>query len=225
MMNHNYNWKFLLCKRGIYQIRQLSTGKLYIGSTANNFYDRMCAHNSVLKRGKHSSTHLQRAWDKYGKNDFVFEIVEELSDISSILQIELSYINKYQTTNKNRGFNIAKEVSPNRLGHHQSSETRKKISKTLTGIKRSIETRKKMGVTKRGTNSPMWGKKQSLDTITKRTKNLCKKIRRSDGKEFNSLKEAAAEMGCHYQSISDSLRNGRRCKGFLFYYVVGGDDE
>jgi len=223
-MNHNYSYKYLLHIKGIYQIRQLSTNKVYIGSAANNFYDRMCAHHSVLKRNMHSSIYLQRAWNKYGKDDFIFEIVEEMEDISNILIIELNYIRNLKSSEAEYGFNMACEVSPNRLGHHQSDHTKQLISNKLTGIKRSAETKEKMSLAKRGENSPSWGKNQAPELVERRIKNNRKRIQRSDGKVYNSLNEAAADIECLCQSISQSLRKGHRCKGFFFFYLESTDE-
>ncbi len=61
---------------GIYKILNKSNNKCYIGSTIN-FNDRRNLHFSKLKRGKHHSIILQRAYDKYGIDNFEFIILEE----------------------------------------------------------------------------------------------------------------------------------------------------
>ena len=70
---------------GIYGIRNLLNGKVYIGKTGMNFGDRWDSHRSLLNNGKHDNPHLQKAWDKYGQDNFEFIIIEdcgidELSD-------------------------------------------------------------------------------------------------------------------------------------------------
>lgn len=52
----------------VYSIRSPS-GKFYIGS-ARNFETRKRVHLNALRKGKHHSRPLQRAWDKYGVLDF-----------------------------------------------------------------------------------------------------------------------------------------------------------
>lgn len=208
----------LKSKKGIYQIRQISSGKVYVGSTVRNFYDRLCAHRSVLRRNKHSSIYLQRSWNQYGEDDFVFEILEDIDDISNILKTEMNYINLLKSSNPEFGFNIAKEVSPNRLGHIQNDLTRRRISSRLKGVQKSEQARANIREAKIGENNPMWGKKQSKEFIDRRMRNLRKKIRRSDGIVFTSIKEAAECLGCRPQSISSALRSGRKCRGYLFYY-------
>lgn len=49
---------------GIYKITNLVNGKMYIGESRNCF-SRWQSHKRELKKGRHSNTHLQRAWNKY----------------------------------------------------------------------------------------------------------------------------------------------------------------
>jgi group I intron endonuclease len=203
---------------GIYLIRQVSTNKVYIGSTTRNFYDRVCAHRSVLRRNIHSSIYFQRAWNKYGQDDFQFEIVEVCSKPEDVISREIHHI-KTTVGNGIEIFNITKEVSPNRLGHEQNSITRKAISKKLQGIKRSDDTKKKMSESKSGANNPSFGKKQTAEVIAKRLRNNYTKVLRSDGKQYSSLKEAALELGILWQSISQALRKGYKGGGFYWSYV------
>jgi group I intron endonuclease len=54
-------------KSGIYQIKNLVSGKLYVGS-AVNIARRWNGHVSDLNAQKHRNQILQRSWDKYGCN-------------------------------------------------------------------------------------------------------------------------------------------------------------
>jgi group I intron endonuclease len=61
---------------GVYRIRNIVTGDAYIGSTARKgFHKRFIDHKSKLRRNKHTSPRLQNAVNKYGIDNFVFEIV------------------------------------------------------------------------------------------------------------------------------------------------------
>lgn len=79
-------------KFGIYQIRNLINGKIYVGSTVNKFYRRWCAHKGLLNKNKHDSIKLQRGWNKYGKENFVFEILEVVEDKNKVIEREQFYI-------------------------------------------------------------------------------------------------------------------------------------
>lgn len=54
-----------------YAIKNMVTGDAYVGSTSN-WKNRKKSHMSLLRKGKHHSIWLQRAWNKYGANSFVF---------------------------------------------------------------------------------------------------------------------------------------------------------
>ena len=61
---------------GIYRIRCLVSGKLYVGSS-KIIKSRWYQHRRDLRLGKHASPRLQRAWNKHGEAAFVFEVIEE----------------------------------------------------------------------------------------------------------------------------------------------------
>lgn len=61
-------------KCGIYQIRNLLNNDIYIGQS-RNFKARRGSHFSQLKNNKSPHIILQRAYNKYGKENFVFEIL------------------------------------------------------------------------------------------------------------------------------------------------------
>ena len=50
---------------GVYQIKNLINGKLYIGSSID-VDKRLKSHFSALDKGCHNNAYLQNAWNKYG---------------------------------------------------------------------------------------------------------------------------------------------------------------
>lgn len=60
---------------GIYEIVNTVNGKRYVGSAAS-FASRWRVHRHHLRKGKHHSVALQRAWDKYGEGSFIFRAIE-----------------------------------------------------------------------------------------------------------------------------------------------------
>jgi len=64
---------FVYC--GIYHIRNNKTGIRYIGSS-KNIKERWTQHISYLNRGCHHNNHLQKAWKKYGRKSFSFEVLK-----------------------------------------------------------------------------------------------------------------------------------------------------
>ncbi|MDQ1914935.1 GIY-YIG nuclease family protein [Paenibacillus sp. GD4] len=61
---------------GVYQIRNTANGKLFVDSTRNlrTLNGKMVS----LTMGTHMSKSLQQDWNTYGKESFVFEILEEV---------------------------------------------------------------------------------------------------------------------------------------------------
>ena len=55
---------------GIYRIKNLINGKLYIGQTLDRFIERYWNHLWKLNNHSHDNRHLQSAWDKYGESGF-----------------------------------------------------------------------------------------------------------------------------------------------------------
>ena len=62
----------------IYIIKCIGNGKSYVGS-AISANKRKKHHYHWLEHGKHGNPILQRSWNKYGQESFIFEIVEECS--------------------------------------------------------------------------------------------------------------------------------------------------
>lgn len=75
---------------GIYQIRNTVNGKCYIGSSVDT-EGRWWTHHWQLINGSHHNVYLQRSWNKYGRDAFVFEILEEI-DTEFLLDREQSYL-------------------------------------------------------------------------------------------------------------------------------------
>lgn len=61
----------MLC--GIYTINNILNGRVYVGSSVDTA-TRFRMHRRQLTKGYHHCKHLQRAWNKYGAEAFVFEV-------------------------------------------------------------------------------------------------------------------------------------------------------
>ena len=74
---------------GIYKIKNIGDEKVYIGHSLNIEY-RWRKHVEALKAKRHENIHLQRAWDKHGKDNFIFEKIRELYRIQKNSKNEIS---------------------------------------------------------------------------------------------------------------------------------------
>lgn len=111
--------------RGIYGIYCISNDTIYIGS-ANNFHARAIRHTSYLKRNAHHSQRLQRAWLKYGIENFLFVVIEELS--GDMRLAEEKWINVFDSY-KN-GFNCTPNCTSYKPFKLTSEQIQKRIEKS-----------------------------------------------------------------------------------------------
>lgn len=148
-----YNPKFypdneLMGKSGIYQIRNLQNGKLYIGSSCR-LYERKLQHKNDLKSNRHENIYLQNSYNFHGKDNFIFEIIEfcEPEDRYKIEQywLDLFYGNEFC-------YNINPIASkpPDCTGKH-FTKTKEQIEKVRTTVLKNG--------TFKGKNNPMYGKR------------------------------------------------------------------
>jgi len=93
---------------GVYKIVCLINNKLYIGSSYN-IKNRISIHKYKLRANKHENIHLQRAWNKYGEDNFKFEEMEECS-IEVLRTREQYWIDSLKVCDINIGYNICNIV-------------------------------------------------------------------------------------------------------------------
>lgn len=199
-----------MIKSGIYEIKNLDTGKIYIGS-AKNIKSRWYNHRLELNSNNHKNTHLQNAWNLYGENKFKFSKLEEVAIISDLISREQYWMDKYNCCNSNVGYNLCKiagsrlgtrhtneskeKIRLSHLGKFVSEETRVKISKSLVGKQVSEETRAKLSRAK-------IGKKASEATKEKlRNSRLGKKLPQCGRVKSEKLKN---KLSSERRALTDS---------------------
>lgn len=130
---------------GIYKIENIVNHKIYIGQS-KDIESRWEHHKWELNNHRHPNNYLQKAWDKYGEDTFIFEIVE-LCDESVIDVKEQEYIKLFQSLSYLNGYNLD---SGGNLNKHHSQETKDKIRDKHLGKIISEETRKKISQNRKG---------------------------------------------------------------------------
>ena len=107
---------------GIYEIKNLVTGKSYIGS-AVNFVKRKRCHISTLQSGTHRNDKLQKSFNKHGIGCLEFKLILICSEKDLLMYEQL--IIDYKDSVKN-GYNIL-PTAGNRYGRKHSEETKLKM--------------------------------------------------------------------------------------------------
>lgn len=91
-------------KAGIYCLRNKNNGKRYIGSS-KHIKERLIEHLSQLETHTHSNKELQEAFDTDGLEICIVEYIDDLEDRDAILECEQKWIDYYQCTNPEYGYN------------------------------------------------------------------------------------------------------------------------
>lgn len=92
---------------GIYKITNTIDNKCYIGKSID-LKRRIRKHKAYLKSESHHNIHLQRAYNKYGLENFKFEIVEVCAE-ENLDYLEVFYIQKYNAYENGYNMNLGGE--------------------------------------------------------------------------------------------------------------------
>jgi len=95
---------------GVYKITNLVSNKIYIGSS-KDIPKRWKQHISGLNNNKHTNSHLQRSWNKYGEVNFKFEVIDIVNDQNDLITLEQKWINESNCFDGNIGYNLSMDAS------------------------------------------------------------------------------------------------------------------
>lgn len=110
-------------------------------------------HFANLRNNKHHNAYLQQSFNKYGENNFKWEIIKYCKK-EELLKLEQALINNFNSTNHECGYNLNIRVDRK----FSSEETKRKISEANKGKIISTETRKKIGEANKGRETYWRGK-------------------------------------------------------------------
>lgn len=149
---------------GIYQIQsKIKPNRIYIGSS-ENIYLRWANHSFTLKEKIHRNRILQNHYNKYGSSDLIFSILLGC-DKEDLIKVEQYFIDSY-----NPYFNIHKIAgSPLGCKWKMSDIGRMNISLSHKGKPSHRKGKKHTENAKEKNRLSHLGKKQSAETIKKRT--------------------------------------------------------
>lgn len=142
----------------IYRITNMANGKFYIGS-AESFARREWQHKYALRRNEHKNPKLQAAWNLYGEEMFVFEVIEEVPTDKTAFDVENTYL--MCCVGQEDCYNINTDAIGMRTGIPHTTESKAKVSASRKGKAAgkdhyrygktvNEEVRQKIGDTQRG---------------------------------------------------------------------------
>jgi group I intron endonuclease len=198
-------------KTGVYTITAKHSGLIYVGSAARCFYTRAKQHIYELRKNKHGNRLLQNIFNKYGEDNLVFEIIEEYPK-NLCLGMEQYWMNMLSPA-----LNL-NSVTPSRLGAKLTPEQIAKMKQ----YRATEETKQKI-------REKRLKQVFSEEVLTRRSNSIRAKFNTpiccSNGKEYNSLLEAEADLGIPAGSISRIVRGythfSKTRHGLNFWYKLG----
>lgn len=125
---------------GIYAIRHVASDRAYIGQS-QNIEKRWNNHRTTLNRGCSHNVYLQRCWNKYGAEAFVFEVLEEEDELSKLAALERWHM---LSIDKDLRLNLAEDTEVAFRGRHHTEENKRLMGERARLRRASPETKAKM---------------------------------------------------------------------------------
>ena len=210
------------------------SGKIYIGKTKTTLKER--AKNNA--KGYKGCPYFYRAIEKYGWENFEVEILEEVP-LEILNEAELDYITKYNSTDRNIGYNISTEETKyvyliKRIPVYcYNSETGAFIER----FESAFEAEKTIGVhrgsIRKALNKPdhvckdmLWKTEffEKVEPLIRKPQKHYKKVYIYDAQtgnflmEYDSIREAARETGYNRSTIQEQLSRSKvkKSKKYIF---------
>ena len=193
------------------------SNKVYIGITGQNPPEKRWRNGGAYKNNKHFANAIK----VYGWNNFEHEILFVKLTKEEADQKEIELIAYYDSTNQDKGYNIAN--GGNSIGKH-SEETKIKISKAHKGKKISEEQRKIMSKQRKGMKlTEEWLRNRTIaQTGLKRNEKTKQRISENVSRAvicinnrivYKSLTEASKVTNTEISHISSCCHKNRKGAG------------
>lgn len=178
---------------GIYKITNLINNKVYIGQSIN-LNERRKRHFRDMRYHRHSNSHLQNSYDKYGEENMRFEIIQECKDREELNYYETYWFEYYcKLLGRDNTYNLGQTGN----AHNTSLETRRKMSENGKGRHLSEQAKEKLKKANLGKVGYWSGKKRSEEF----KKKISQKLKGHSG--WNKGKHLSEE---HRKKISESSK-------------------
>lgn len=194
----------------IYKATNLVTGKSYIGRTTSTLNKRITWHYSNAKKRKHKNNKFFDALLEFGIYDWKWDVLDTTEDKEESFDLEEFYIQKFDTVEN--GYNSkAGDRTPWLKGKKMPEEFCEKLRGEKNGMygkTHSEEYRK-------------WRSEHMSEIQLGKNNHTARKVYCVElDKTWDTVKDAAAELGIHKDSISHNCRGvNKSAGGYHFKYV------
>lgn len=174
-------------------------GKKYIGQTVRSLEERKQEHFYNAKKHNPGCVLFYKALRKYGDNGFKWDVIAKAKDREELNKLESYYIEKYDTTNPEKGYNL-------KGGGYNPF---------LTEV-----VKRKIGVAQLGELNHMYGKHGKDNHSSKKVYNV------TDETYYESATDCALDLGLTVSKVCAVCSGERATTGNkVFRYVVDGEIE
>lgn len=123
----------------LYEIYNKIDSKRYVG-ISSNIGRRWREHRAELRSNRHHNSHFQAAWNKYGENNFNFNIINKFNNLDELNKAEKEYIQENNLLDSKFGYNVA--VGGNSFKHSLDSKEKISQSNEVSVISKCLKTGK-----------------------------------------------------------------------------------
>ena len=224
---------------GIYKIECSITGVVYIGSTTVSFKKRWRKHKQRLRHNYHENSYLQNAWNKYGEDNFIFEIAETIDNVDIVKEREAHWLSLYFSKGRDYCFNLSDHTEGGNTVKDEESKKRlsESVKKSYTPELRELRrvqaiNNNTIGKARRKVNTTEWKEAhlKGVQLLAKNPEWLQKmkdvnqhkqvKVGTDMGEIFESVTEAAKQTGAMRANIRACINNKiKTSKGRKWFYV------
>lgn len=203
---------------GIYRIINLVNNKSYVGSAAKSFKRRLWEHCSDLRRNNHCNNYLQKAFNKYREENFVFTIIEYCPP-EQCVEREQYWLDYYQPFST-KGYNICK-IAGTTLGYRHNEVTIKKMKEIGKSKPINPKAIRAMQLSNKGKKNPKSAKRAS-ETFSIPVIQL--DLEGNFIKEWKSATEATKSFGLSKTDSNISACTRGKCKSARGYLWIKKQD-
>lgn len=227
----------------IYKATNKVNGKVYIGQTID--FKRRKAEHLSLKNGIHAKCVFHRAIQKYGKENFEWEIIDTCKTLDEALFLESMYISEYNSCTfmeNSNGYNILyTQDGKKSLVHNSQKVIAYDLKGNFVGIYNSMqEAGRELGCQGTNIKKCLIGKRKSTGNYqfsyykknyprkikpykTNELEAKYKKVYQYDTSfnfmcEHHSLMECAESIGGNRNTLSKAIKEKRPYKSFIFTF-------